>query len=139
QLFTRMAGTRPDGTRRIVIVIAGNHELPRNRKDACWLDLLRPIPGMRVATTRYEQFTFDPDRDGCDPALAEVVIHALPHDTLKEIDFEVVRPVPGKVNVLVAHGVAGGSDLFVRSLGREYHIPTDVLCRDWDYVALGHW
>lgn len=34
---------------------------------------------------------------------------------------------------------AGGSELFRRSMGREYAIATDVLSRDWDYVALGHW
>jgi hypothetical protein len=31
-----------------------------------------------------------------------------------------------------------GSELFLRSLGREFPIDGDALMRDWDYVALGH-
>jgi hypothetical protein len=137
----RLASIRPDGTRRQVIVIAGNHELPRNRREACFLELLRGLPGVHLATTKYERITFDGTgvSQGCDPALADVVVHALPHDVLKTVDFDEVRPIPRKVNVISSHGVAGGSELYVRSLGREFAIPTDVLARDWEYGALGHW
>lgn len=137
--FRRIASMRPDGTRRQLVVIAGNHELPRNKKEACLLDLLRGLPGVHVITNRYEQITFD----GTDPEtpqeLTGTVVHGLPHDVLKEIDFDVIQPVAGKTNILTAHGVAGGSELYVRSLGREFAIPTDVLVRPWEYVALGHW
>lgn len=139
QRFERLAAIRPDGTRRQLVVIGGNHELPRNRKEACFLELFKGLPGVHIVCTCYEQIRFDPARDNCAPELAGVVIHALPHDVLKTVDFEEVTPVPGAVNILTAHGVAGGSDLYVRSLGREFAIPTDVLGRGWDYGALGHW
>jgi hypothetical protein len=43
------------------------------------------------------------------------------------------------MNIFTTHGVAGGSELYVRSLGREFAVPGDVLARGWDYAALGHW
>lgn len=140
--FSELAGLRPDGTRRQLVVIAGNHELPRNHKDACFLELYRGLPGVHVVTTQYEQITFD-EAEGASDELAGVVVHCVPHDTLKDLarseSFDDVAPVAGKTNILTAHGVAGGSELYARSLGREFAIPTDVLGRDWDYGALGHW
>lgn len=141
QQFTRLAGLRPDGTRRQVVVISGNHDQPANRKEACYLELLRGIPGVHVVTNHYETVTFDGTGTslGCDPDLGDVAVHALPHDVLKTVDFAAVAPLEGHRNILTVHGVAGGSELYVRSLGREFAVPTDVLARDWSYVALGHW
>jgi DNA repair exonuclease SbcCD nuclease subunit len=119
-----------------VIIIAGNHDLPRSRKEACWLDLLNQIPDVHVVCHSYE--LIDLGARGYTGEIADVVVHALPHDTLKEIDFSLVQPVTGRRNILTSHGVAAGSELFTRSLGREYAIDTDTLLRDWEYVALGH-
>jgi DNA repair exonuclease SbcCD nuclease subunit len=141
QQIQRLAGVRPDGSRRQVVLLAGNHELPRQRKEACFLHLFEGLPGVQVVTRDYTQVRF-PDQGataGRDPALTDVVVHALPHDALKTVDFDAVRPLDGVVNVLTAHGVAGGSELYLRSLGREFSIPTEVLSRSWEYGALGHW
>ena len=141
QQLQRLAGLRPDGTRRQVVLLAGNHELPRQRKEACFLHLFDGLPGVQVVTRDYTQLRF-PDSGvtaGRDPLLADVVVHALPHDALKTTDFDVVRPLTGVVNLFTAHGVAGGSELYLRSLGREFTIPTEVLARAWEYGALGHW
>lgn len=126
---------------RQVVVISGNHDMPRNPNIPSHLALYRGIPGVHVITSGYTQVTFDAEVAAgvAHPSLAGVVVHALPHDDLKSTSFDEVQPVPGKVNILLSHGVAGGSDLFFRSVGREYPIPRDVLRRDWDYVALGHW
>jgi hypothetical protein len=114
-----------------VVVIAGNHELPRARREACWLDLLTGSNRLHVVTSRY---------DVVRPAgLDGVAVHCVPHDVLKEIDQRVVEPNDGEVSILTAHGVASGSELFLRSLGREYAIDQDTLLRDWAYGALGHW
>ena len=137
--FTRLAGIRSDGSRRQVVIVAGNHEQPRSRKEACWLELLSSIPGVQVVCDGYQVLRYDDQVDLCPPALLGTVVHTLPHDTLKDIDFTTVVPDPqAATNILVAHGVASGSDLFTRSLGREYAIDGDMLMRDWDYVALGH-
>ncbi|MFM7088555.1 MAG: exonuclease SbcCD subunit D [Candidatus Paceibacterota bacterium] len=136
--FSRLAGIRPDGSRRQVVVVAGNHELPRSRKEACFLELIKDLPGVHVSTTSYDKFVFEhlPESD---QSLKDVIVHTLPHDVLKTIDYSVVQPEEGKINILSSHGVAGGSELFTRSLGREFSIPAELLMRNWEYVALGHW
>ena len=140
QQLERMAEIRPDGTRRQVVVIAGNHELPSRRNEACFLELYRNIPGVHIVCDEYKIVRFGADA----PAeLAEVAVHCVPHDTWKDLAhdqrMDEVAPIPGLINVLLAHGVAGGSTLFKRVMGREYHIPTEVLAREWEYGALGHW
>jgi DNA repair exonuclease SbcCD nuclease subunit len=125
KLFRKLAAIAP------VVVIAGNHELPRSRKEACWLDLLAGTENLHVVTSNYE-IVRPKGLDG-------VCVHAVPHDVLKEIDQNVIVPNDGCLNVLTAHGVATGSELFLRSLGREYAIEADTLLRDWEYAALGHW
>jgi DNA repair exonuclease SbcCD nuclease subunit len=139
-LLSRLAGVRPDGTRRQLVVIAGNHDTSPHLRHGCYLDLFARIPGVHVVSSGYEVVRFDPAVDGCDPVLADLAVHALPHDTLKDHDtVERVHPTAGAVNVLVAHGVAESSALFRRAVGREFTISADVLLRPWDYVALGHW
>ena len=139
--FSQLAGVRPDGTRRQLVVVAGNHELPRNKKEACFLELFRGLPGVHIVTQGYEQVRFDGQgpSEGCSPILNNLIVHAIPHDALKTVDFELVTPVADFINIFSSHGVAGGTELYVRSLGREFAIPTDVLARGWDYGALGHW
>lgn len=141
QQLTKLAGLRADGSRRQVVVVAGNHELPRDRREACFLELYRGIPGVHIVTRDYTVVDFPDDGTSASrpESLSEVLVHCLPHDALKEVDFDSVVPVEGKLNILTAHGVAGGSELYVRSLGREFALPTDVLVRNWDYGALGHW
>lgn len=129
---------RVDGRRRPVVVLAGNHELSRSRREVCWLELLSGIPGVHVATRGYERVRFDAD-DYSNDALADVVVHAIPHDALRGLGESEVVPDDGMCNILTAHGVAGGSDLFYRALGREFAIPANILERDWSYGALGHW
>lgn len=119
---------RPDGSSRPVVVIAGNHDAPRSRKEICFLELFRSIPNVHIVTQGYVPVD-----------LGELVVHAVPHDSLKRVDFDAVRPVPGRMNVFTSHGVAEDSELFLRAIGREFPIPGDVLRRDWEYGALGHW
>lgn len=141
QQMQRLAGLRPDGTRRQLVIVAGNHELPRHRREACFLDLLEGHPGIHVVTRGYTRVTFPGTglSAGCAKELDDVVVHAIPHDDLKYTDFTQVTPEESRINIISSHGVAGGSELYVRSLGREFAIPTDVLAQEWDYGALGHW
>jgi len=137
--FSKLAEIRPDGSRRQVVIVAGNHEQPRSRKEACWLELLRTIPGVHVVADGYQVLRFNSTVADCPREIEGVSVHGLPHDSLKEVDFSVVVPDPeASANVLVSHGVAMGSELFTRAIGREYPIDSDMLSRAWDYVALGH-
>ena len=138
--LSRLAGIRPDGTRRQLVVIAGNHDASRHLKEGCFQELYRGLPGVHVITTASREITFDPAVHDCDPVLAHVAVTAVPHDSLRlpEVLAD-ARPRRDKISILTTHGVAEGSELFVRAIGREYPIPADLLVRDWDYVALGHW
>lgn len=137
----RLAGVRSDGTRRQVVVVAGNHDLPGSRHETCFLDLYDDIDGVHIITNEYRQVSFDRlVADGqADPALRGVIVHAIDHDSLATVDFAQVVPQQGKVNILVTHGTAGGTELYKRCVGREYTIPIEVLQRPWSYGALGHW
>lgn len=137
--FRTTASRTPDGYIRQTVVSDGNHDEPREHQRPSALSLLDDIPGVHVVNSGYEQVTFDPDRDQCHPDLADVVVHAVPHVDLKHINFDTIQPVDGKMNILVCHGVAEGSELFRLNLTREYPIPAELLVRDWDYVALGHY
>lgn len=136
--FQRLTGIRANGTRRQVVLIAGNHDQSANRKDTCVLEALSGIPGLHVVTTDYTLVTFrDLDAPG---ELQDTVVHAIPHDTLRFLDaLGPIKPLPDKINILTTHGVAEGSALYIRALGREYAIPEALMHQKWDYVALGHW
>ena len=123
------------------VIIAGNHDMPHSPQDPCYLALFRGAPGVHIITQGYQIVTFDDEvaEGWAHPSLADVAIHCIPHDDLKTLEWETVQPVEGRRNILVTHGVAEGSTLYVQARGREYPIPADVMGRDWDYVALGHW
>lgn len=142
QRFFSDLTVRQDGSPRFVVVISGNHDMPRDPREPCYLEpALQPLPSVAVVTNSYQQIALaEHVAAGRAPAdLFDVVVHALPHDQLKKVDWDDVVPVPGKVNILTSHGVVGGSDLYKQSHGREYSLPIEVLTRGWDYVAMGHW
>lgn len=142
QTAFRSLSVRRDGSPRLVIVISGNHDMPRDPREACYLEpALRPLKSVVVVTNKYQQVFLDEyvDRGEADESLRGVVVHCLPHDQLKRSDWEEIAPVEGKVNILTSHGVVGGSELYKRSQGREWAIPIPTLMQKWDYVALGHY
>lgn len=120
--------TLTDNGKRPLIVIAGNHDAPRSRKDICFLELFSEMQNVHIVTQGYQVID-----------LGAVVVHAVPHDSLKTVTFQDVQPLKGRYNILTSHGVADGSELFLRAKGREFPMPAEVMLRDWDYVALGHW
>lgn len=123
------------------VIIAGNHDMPRSPQDPCYLALFRGAPGVHIITSGYEIVTFDEEVAAglAHPSLKDVAVHCIPHDDLKTLEWDTVQPLEGRRNILMSHGVAEGSTLYVQARGREYPIPSDVMGRDWDYVALGHW
>lgn len=131
QAGLRRLSQRLDGSTRPVVVITGNHDQPRNPKDPAALELFKDMPGVYVCARGYMQFEIK--------ELSDVVVHAIPHDSLKILNEYTVDPVKNKINILTTHGVVGGSSQYMRVKGREYALPLDILARGWDYVALGHW
>lgn len=142
QKLIQQMTVRADGSPRMVVVISGNHDMPRDPREPCYLEpALQPLPSVAVITNKYQAVHLSEYvAKGQAPAeLADVVVHALPHDQLKRSDWDDITPIPGKINILTSHGVVGGSDLYKQCHGREYSIPIEVVTRGWDYVALGHW
>ena len=126
---------------RILVIAAGNHDMPADATEPCPLELFDHLPNVIVATNRYRVVDLgEYVAQGIGrPELANVVVHLLPHEALKGAVWEDVEPIPGKTNILVSHCVVGGSELYKRAVGREYALPIDVITRGWDYVALGHY
>lgn len=142
QMLQKLASIRPDGSRRQVVIISGNHDQPRSRKEICALELFASLPGVHVVTTSWSKIDFPDAGSGAgypSQTLKDLCVTAIPHDTLKSIEFDQIAPRPGYRDILTTHGVAAGSDLYARSLGREYPVPVEILNKDWAYVALGHY
>ena len=142
QQLEKLAEIRPDGSRRQVVIIAGNHDQPNSRKEICVLEVFASMPGVSVVTTKWQKIDFpSAGLPGDNPAseLHDICVTAIPHEILKSLDADDIRPRPGYRDILTTHGVASGSELYLRSLGREYPIPAEILSHKWSYVALGHY
>ena len=108
-----------------VVMVAGNHDMPRSSETTCILRLFRPL-GIHVVDTEPQRLTL---RDG---ALSVLAVPDLPpHD----IHFE--QDPNARYNVLLVHGEV--EDSIPRHTERVgLTIPRTVLEDPrWDYIALG--
>jgi len=67
-----------------------------------------------------------------------LVVTALPYRALKSNTTAIV-PLKGYLNVLVTHGRVGRDG--PNTLGKHdvVEVPSSLICKNWDYVALGDW
>jgi DNA repair exonuclease SbcCD nuclease subunit len=74
--LSRLASPRPDGTRRQIVVIAGNHDQSYSRKDPCCLELFAGIPGVHIVTTGHQVVSFEKlvDAGEADGRLRDVLV-----------------------------------------------------------------
>lgn len=124
--FSRLMRELPDA---IVVIVAGNHDIPRSSETQCILRLFVPL-GIHVVDAEPRRLAF-PDRN--------LSVLAVPAITSQDI---AVEPDPAaQLNILVAHGeVKGREESFAARID-----PASLLLRRedlanpaWDYVALGH-
>jgi hypothetical protein len=124
--FSRLVRELPDA---IVVVVAGNHDMPRSSDTLCILRLFTPL-GIHVVDTEPRMLAF-PERG--------LSILAVPELQSAGVAFE---PDPAaRLNVLVLHGeVEGALPSFAGYSDRvSLRIPlAEVTNPAWDYVALGH-
>jgi DNA repair protein SbcD/Mre11 len=119
-----------------VILVAGNHSVPRVATTGSLFEALRIFPGVRSAYGgRYEVFE-----------VGEVAVHCVPHmateDMLQAALAQVKVQRAKRFNILVMHGgVRGTGEQFSLGEFNELAISKDVLLRfsEFDYVALGHY
>ena len=124
--FSRLTRELPDA---IIVIVAGNHDMPRSSETLCILRLFAPL-GIHVVDTDPRRLAF-PEHD--------LSILAVPAINAEEI---AVEPDPAaRLNILLAHGGVKGSEASFSArvdpasllLRRE-----DLANPAWDYVALGH-
>ncbi|MFN3360115.1 MAG: exonuclease SbcCD subunit D [Pseudanabaenaceae cyanobacterium] len=109
------------------IIIAGNHDAVKTKDNACILELFKSIPHVTVVSHKAEVVVY-PSK--------EVTVACLPHSALLEADKLDLRPDKNcRFNVLLVHGTID------QDLENDYggaHVPKELLQKDWDYVACGH-
>jgi len=124
--FSRLTRELPEA---IVVVVAGNHDMPRSSETLCILRLFAPL-GIHVADTEARRFSF-PER-----GLSILAVPDLPPGTVA------LEPdASSRFNLLVIHAEVEGS---VPALsGDADRAPRQLPVAElenpaWDYVALGH-
>jgi DNA repair exonuclease SbcCD nuclease subunit len=123
--FSRLMRELPDA---IVVVVAGNHDMPRSSETLCILRLFTPL-GIHVVDSEPRRLTF-PER-----GLSILAVPDLPPGTVA------IEPDPmARLNVLVMHGEVEGAmpEFDSHSERAALKIPAAVVSSPaWDYVALG--
>jgi exonuclease SbcD len=129
QAFTQLSRLRAALPEALVIMVAGNHDVPRSTETGCILRLFAPM-GVHVVDAEPRRLSF-PERN--------LSVLAVPDVPGLRPSFD---PDPGFAhNVLVMHGDAPGSlpDTFgyTEQASLEF-APEDIGFSRWSYVALGH-
>ncbi len=125
--FSRLMRELPDA---IVVMVAGNHDMPRSSETTCILRLFTPL-GIHVVDAEPRRLEF-PER-----GLSIFAVPDMPPGSIK------LEPDPAfETNVMVLHGeVAGAIPMHAEHTDRaSLQIPVEeVSSPRWNYVALGHY
>lgn len=124
--FSRLTRELPDA---IVVIVAGNHDMPRSSETLCILRLFAPL-GIHVVDSEPRRLSF-PDKN-----LSILAVPDLPRGSVA------LEPDPAaRFNLLVMHAEIEGAvpSLPADSDRATRQIPVaELLNPTWDYVALGH-
>jgi hypothetical protein len=127
QQFARLVAALP---RAAIVVVAGNHDMPRSTETICILRLFAAPLGIHVADREARRLRFD------DLDLAVLAVPDLPPGSVE------LTPDPtARYNVLLMHGEVQGALPHADTPERAaMQIPVAEVTREgWDYVALGHY
>jgi len=125
-----------------VVIIDGNHETGSILHSGSPTAFLRELDAHVINGSAYEVLR---DCWNCKSSekqarISKLAIHALPYRALRgNPDFSGLRPLPGYVKVLLTHGRVSGMGELNSLHHTAYTVPSDVLRRGWDYVAMGDW
>lgn len=125
--FSRLAAELP---KAIIVVVAGNHDMPRSSETTCILRLFKPL-GFHIVDAEPRRLHF-PEHD-----LSILAVPDLPPGSV-----ELVPDLNVKHNILLLHGeVEGALPAGAREDERaSMPIPAAAVSHErWDYVALGHY
>lgn len=123
--FSRLVQMLPDA---VIVMVAGNHDLPRTSETGCILRLFSEI-GITVVDSGAKSFVF-PELD--------LNVMAVPYNTRP---WPALTPSPSaRYNVLVMHdAVEGVMRRFLSEMPVDELSVKDLAPEKWDYVALGHY
>lgn len=127
QQFSRLVDALP---RTEVVIVAGNHDMPRSTETICILRLFAAPLGIHVADREPRRLLFDA------LGLAVLAVPDLPPGSVE------LTPDPtARYNVLLLHGEIQGALPNADTPDRAAaQIPVAEVTREgWDYVALGHY
>lgn len=117
------------------LVIAGNHDTPRVRTGGSAYSVIElALPTIRFYAGYEEEFDYDTFAD------FNMHVQTSPHGALASDNPPVPSTVPGKINVMVIHGMVKG----ILKPGQhtepgEEELDTSLLDTGFDYIALGHY
>lgn len=123
-----------------VVIIDGNHEVASIVHTGSPVMILKELGALVATETGYACFhnwTHLPEDKQA--RLEKLAIHALPYKAFREEQFDGIVPLPGYINVLLAHGRVSGMEELNSLHRKAYTIPPTLLRKGWDYVALGDW
>ncbi|HDP69881.1 MAG TPA: exonuclease SbcCD subunit D [Actinobacteria bacterium] len=123
-----------------VVLIAGNHSMPRMRDVGSIFRIFELFPGLYpIYKGKYEKLSFN-NLPGGGHGLT---VHTIPHCLTKE-DFdknlkELKIDQNDKYNVLMLHAAAKGIKEFSMGEFNEQTVETSYFKPEFDYIALGHY
>jgi exonuclease SbcD len=118
------------------IVIAGNHEHPKLKETGHIFSIFDHIDHVYpVYNAKYETLSFKINNE-------KTIVHAIPQCEFKKQFNEELKKLKtdstADYNIFVSHGAVTGIKEFSMNEFNELIIPTKVLSKDFDYIALGH-
>ena len=119
------------------VVIAGNHEHPKLKETGHILSIFDHMDHVYpIYSAKYETLSFKIKKE-------KITIHVIPQCELKtQFNEQLKKLKPDQTadyNIFVAHGAVTGIKIFSMNELNELIIPTEVISKNFDYIALGHY
>jgi hypothetical protein len=121
-----------------VVIVDGEHETSNLVHTGNPISFLKALGAHVVNRDNCEVIR---DRQWTSPRLQEarLAVHALPYQAVQNADFSGATPLPGYINILLAHGRVQGMEALNSLHHPAASIPKKLLRQNWDYIALGDW
>lgn len=125
-----------------IVLIAGNHEMPKMHDTGSIFKLFTFFPNIyAVFSGKYEKITLSPGKKGLSEKQG-VTIHAVPQCQTEEEfqkNLKLIQINPEEFNILMLHAGIQGVPEFSMGEFNERLVPQTVLLPEFDYIALGHY
>jgi len=119
------------------VVIAGNHEHPKLKETGHIFSIFDHMNHVySIYNAKYDTLSFKINNE-------KIMVHAIPQCELKtQFNEELKRLKPNQTadyNIFLSHGAVTGIQVFSMNEFNELIIPTNVISKNFDYIALGHY